>query len=76
MNLPKPTDITAATSNRYAVVWTRLFAAAQRRHKELQGIAIVVRIVDDLIESKPSIKPNTFGFYPEITDGCKRAENF
>lgn len=63
MNLPKPTDITAATSNRYAAVWTRLFAAAQHRHKELQGIAIAARVVDDLIESKPSIKPNTFRQY-------------
>lgn len=63
MSFPKPTSITAATCNRYATIWLRLMAQAQRRHPDVQGVAIVARTVDDLIESKPTISRSTFRQY-------------
>lgn len=63
MSFPKPTSITTATSNRYATIWLRLMAQTELRHPDVQGIAIVERTVDDLIESKPTISRSTFRQY-------------
>lgn len=63
MNFPKPVELSPETVKRYISVWTRRLTATELRHPELRGVAIVVRVVDDLIESKPTITHNTYNQY-------------
>lgn len=65
MTFPKPNSLILATRTRYVTVFERLMKNAVLRHPDSKSvlIAIVDRVIDDLISNKPTIRPSTFRQY-------------
>lgn len=60
---PRPSSISAATLNQYAIILKRLEATSRIRRPTANGVDIVLGIVDDLIDRAPTISRPTYRLY-------------